>query len=145
MEMRGFFETFRRCPLNEQLLAQMILLERLPKSHGAWQPAAADLKNALAGARGESRVLSLLRRELVLEGQPVILTDLHVPYGQGSAQIDLLVVHQSFICVLEVKNMKGDFYFDSSHHQFHRMVDRRMEGMKNPESQLHRAVTMPMK
>ena len=126
--------------MDDRLLAQLILAERLPKSHSAWQPLASDLKNSLAGAGGESRTIALLKRELELDEAPVLLVDVHVPYQGGVAQIDVLVVHAAFVCVLEVKNMRGEFFFDSKNFQFHRMVDGRMEGMRNPESQLHRAV-----
>ncbi|CEG23071.1 Nuclease-related domain protein [Planococcus massiliensis] len=126
--------------MNERLLAQMVLVERLSKSHPAWNSISSELKSSLAGAGGEQRTLSLLKRELILPGETIILTDLSIPNGSGYAQVDLLVVNQKLVCVLEVKNMKGDFYFDSENFQFHRMVDGRPEGMKSPESQLHRAV-----
>lgn len=126
--------------MNERLLAQMILAERVSRSHPAWISIFSELKNSLAGAGGESRTFSLLKRELVLPGQTIILTDLSIPNKNGYAQVDLLVVNQEFVCVLEVKNMKGDFYFDSENFQFHRTVDGRTEGMKSPEFQLHRAV-----
>ncbi|MDN3449188.1 nuclease-related domain-containing protein [Planococcus sp. APC 3906] len=126
--------------MDDRLLAQLILAERLPKNHAAWQPLAADLKNLLAGAGGESRTVELLKRELELDEAPVLLVDVHVTYQGGFAQIDVLVVHAAFVCVLEVKNMRGEFFFDAENFQFHRMVDGRLEGMRNPESQLHRAV-----
>lgn len=75
-----------------------------------------------------------------LRGEVSFLSDVHIPYKDGTAQIDLLLVHAEFVCVLEVKNMVGEFYFDSVNFQFHRVVDGRMEGMRNPEAQLHRAV-----
>ena len=126
--------------MNDHLLAQMIIAERLSKNHRSWQHLAADLKNSLAGASGESRTLALLKRELDLKADPIILTDLSLPYKEGYAQIDLLLLHQGFICVVEVKNIKGEFFFDSDNFQFHRRIDGRLEGMRNPESQLHRAV-----
>ncbi|MGK7377880.1 nuclease-related domain-containing protein [Planococcus sp. 1R117A] len=126
--------------MNDYVLVQMILVERIPKVHRSWHPISNDLKNSLAGAGGESRTLALLKRELDLEEAPIFLADLSVPYKDGFAQIDILLLHKAFICVLEVKNMKGEFFFDSANFQFHRMMEGRMEGMRNPESQLHRAV-----
>lgn len=126
--------------MNDRLLIQMILAERVPRNHNAWGSIFSELKNSLAGAGGERRTLSLLKRELVLPGQTVILTDLSIPNKDGFAQVDLLVVHREFVCILEVKNMKGEFYFDSENFQFHRTVNGHTEGMKSPETQLHRAV-----
>lgn len=126
--------------MDDRLLALLILAERLPKSHVAWQQLSVEMKNSLAGAGGESRTIALLKRELELDEDPVLLMDVYVPYQRGFAQIDVLVVHAAFICVLEVKNMRGEFFFDAENFQFHRRVDGRMVGMRNPESQLHRAV-----
>lgn len=36
--------------------------------------------------------------------------------------------------------MVGEFHFDSVNFQFHRVIEGRTEGMRNPETQLHRAV-----
>ncbi|ALS78976.1 hypothetical protein AUO94_10035 [Planococcus kocurii] len=125
--------------MNEFLLMQMVAAERLCVAHESKQVVLSELKNSLAGASGEQRTASLLKRELDLPGA-IFLSDVHMPYKEGNAQIDLLLVHAAFICVLEVKNMIGEFYFDSVNFQFHRMIDGRREGMRNPEAQLHRAV-----
>jgi hypothetical protein len=126
--------------LNLQLLAQMVLAERVDKNHVSWNAIAGELKNSLAGASGEARVLSLLERELELEEAPIIFRDLSIPNKEAFAQIDLLILHKNFVCVLEIKNMRGDFYFHPDNFQFHRIVDGRVEGMRNPEWQLHRAI-----
>lgn len=126
--------------MNEFLLVQMVSAERLLASHESKQMVVSELKNSLAGVSGEQRTAALLKRELDLPGEFVLLSDIHIPYKGGSVQIDLLLLQTDFICVLEVKNMIGEFYFDSVNFQFHRIVDGRREGMRNPEAQLHRAV-----
>ncbi|PSL35133.1 nuclease-like protein [Planomicrobium soli] len=126
--------------MNLQLLSQMILAERVDRNHASWNNIAGELKNSLAGAGGEARVLALLKRELDLEPAPLFFTDLSFPNKEGFSQVDLLLLHPNFVCVLEVKNMRGDFYFNSENFQFHRIVDGRVEGMRNPEWQLHRAM-----
>lgn len=126
--------------MNDFLLARMVAAERLPAAHEAKPGVLSELKNSLAGASGEQRTAALLKRELDLPGEAAFLHDVHVPYKDGTAQIDLLLVHAEVVCVLEVKNMVGEFYFDSVNFQFHRVVDGRREGMRNPEAQLHRAV-----
>lgn len=126
--------------MNDYLLTGMVVAERLRAGHDAKSAAVSELKNSLAGASGEQRTASLLKRELDLRGEVRLLSDVHVPYKDGAAQIDLLLVHAEFVCVLEVKNMIGELYFDTVNFQFHRVVDGRREGMRNPEAQLHRAV-----
>lgn len=126
--------------MNDFLLAEMIAAERLPAAHESKQAVVSELQNSLAGASGEQRTAALLKRELDLPGKAIFLSDVHIPYKDGMAQIDLLLIHAEFVCVLEVKNMIGEFYFDSVNFQFHRVIDGRREGMRNPEAQLHRAV-----
>lgn len=126
--------------MNDFLLAQMVAAERLPNAHESKAAVLSELKNSLAGASGEQRTAALLKRELDLPGETIFLSDVHIPYKDGTAQIDLLLIHKQMVCVLEVKNMVGEFYFDSINFQFHRIIDGRREGMRNPEAQLHRAV-----
>ncbi|WP_203339780.1 nuclease-related domain-containing protein [Planococcus beijingensis] len=126
--------------MNDFLLAQMVAAERLPNAHESKAAVLAELKSSLAGASGEQRTAALLKRELDLPGETIFLSDVHIPYKEGTAQIDLLLIHEQMVCVLEVKNMVGEFYFDSVNFQFHRIIDGRREGMRNPEAQLHRAV-----
>ncbi|MDN3438181.1 nuclease-related domain-containing protein [Planococcus sp. APC 3900] len=126
--------------MNDFLLAQMVAAERLPNAHESKAAVLLELKSSLAGASGEQRTATLLKRELDLPGETIFLNDVHIPYKDGTAQIDLLLIHEQMVCVLEVKNMVGEFYFDSVNFQFHRIIDGRREGMRNPEAQLHRAV-----
>ncbi|ANU12821.1 hypothetical protein B481_3160 [Planococcus halocryophilus Or1] len=126
--------------MNDFVLVQMVAAERLQSSHESKHTVLSELKNSLAGVSGEQRTAALLNRELDLVGDVVVLSDVHIPYKDGSVQIDVLLIHADCVCVLEVKNMIGEFYFDSVNFQFHRVVDGRREGMRNPEAQLHRAV-----
>ena len=98
------------------------------------------MRRALAGAAGEKRTAELLERELDLDQKAKIFRGVWLPYLDGFAQVDVLVIHENFICALEVKNMVGEFYFNSDNFQFYRILDGQKEGMRNPESQLHRAV-----
>ncbi|EGA89109.1 hypothetical protein GPDM_11575 [Planococcus donghaensis MPA1U2] len=126
--------------MNDFLLVQMVSAERLKSGHELKMTVLSELKNSLAGVSGEQRTATLLKRELDLSGDFMLLSDVVIPYKDGSVQIDLLLIHASCVCVLEVKNMIGEFYFDSVNFQFHRVIDGRREGMRNPEAQLHRAV-----
>ncbi|WP_235318420.1 nuclease-related domain-containing protein [Planococcus sp. CAU13] len=118
----------------------VVLYERLPMGNSVRDEVYRELKRALAGAAGEKRTKELLERELDLEGKFSIYHGLSLPYKNGYTEVDFLLVHAHLISVMEVKNMVGDFYFDSANFQFHRIIEGRTEGMRNPETQLHRAV-----
>lgn len=122
------------------MLKGMVLFDRLPVGHPAKVKMFGEVKRSLAGAAGERRTAELLERELDLPEKAKIFRGVWLPYLGGFAQVDVLVMHTNFICALEVKNMIGEFHFDSINFQFHRIIDGRLEGMRNPESQLHRAV-----
>ncbi|HSI66441.1 MAG TPA: nuclease-related domain-containing protein [Planococcus sp. (in: firmicutes)] len=126
--------------MDVQMLKGMVLFDRLPSRHPSKDKVFSEVKRSLAGAAGEQRTVELLERELDLPEKVKIFRNVRLPYLNGFAQIDVLVMHANFICVLEVKNMVGEFYFDKDNFQFHRVIDGRTEGMRNPESQLHRAV-----
>ncbi|WP_233786243.1 nuclease-related domain-containing protein [Planococcus halotolerans] len=123
-----------------QMLKGMVLFDRLPVRHAAKDKVFGEVKRSLAGAAGEKRTAELLERELDLAEKAKIFRGVWLPYMDGFAQVDVLLLHPNFICALEVKNMVGEFYFDKDNFQFYRIVDGRKEGMRNPESQLHRAV-----
>lgn len=122
------------------MLRGMVLFYRLPARHAAKEKVFGEVKRSLAGAAGEKRTVELLERELDLVEKAKIFRGVWLPYMDGFAQVDVLVLHANFVCALEVKNMVGEFHFDSVNFQFHRIIDGRVEGMRNPESQLHRAV-----
>lgn len=122
------------------MLKGMVLFDRLPARHAAKEKVFGEVKRSLAGAAGEKRTVELLERELDLVEKAKIFRGVWLPYMDGFAQVDVLVLHANFVCALEVKNMVGEFHFDSVNFQFHRIIDGRVEGMRNPESQLHRAV-----
>lgn len=126
--------------MDVKILKLIVLFERLPEKHPAREKVYGELKRALAGDAGEKRTMALLKRELDLGSKFSIFRDLSLPYKEGFAQVDFLVLNAKLVSVLEVKNMVGDFHFDSINFQFHRILEGKREGMRNPETQLHRAV-----
>lgn len=95
-----------------------------------------DYRTTKAGFAGEDKVSQFLG-EVVLTGKMEIYRNV-VMYN---TQMDIIVVTPKMICILEVKNMRGEFYFDSLSKQFYRVIDGgKKEGMRNPELQLQRAV-----
>lgn len=92
-------------------------------------------RNVKAGFSGEGKVTKYLQEALLTPKFKIyrnIILD--------NTQIDVIVVTPKLICILEVKNMVGEFYFDARTKQFFRIIDGNKEGMKNPELQLQRAV-----
>jgi hypothetical protein len=94
-----------------------------------------DYRNTKAGFAGEDKVSRFLE-EVVLTPKVEIYRNIMI----DNTQMDVIVVTPKMICILEVKNMKGEFYFDSISKQFFRIIDGKKEGMRNPELQLQRAV-----
>lgn len=92
-------------------------------------------QNVKAGFAGEEKVVSYLN-EVYLSEKIQVFTNVLL----DGAQMDVVIISPKFICILEVKNMTGEFYFDSDNKQFYRMKNGQREGMKNPELQLQRAV-----
>ncbi len=94
-------------------------------------------RNVKAGFSGEEKVMKYLE-EARLTSKVEIYRDVVLDH----VQIDVIVVTPKLICILEVKNMKGEFYFDPITKQFYRIIDGNKEGMRNPELQLQRAVKL---
>lgn len=89
-----------------------------------------------AGFAGEEKVLRYIRESHMSRETRVF----HNVIMDG-AQLDVIVVNPRFICVLEVKNMIGEFHFGADNHQFYRVTgEGKKEGMRNPELQLQRAI-----
>jgi hypothetical protein len=95
-----------------------------------------DYRTTKAGFAGEDKVKRFLE-EVVLTPKVEIYRNIVL----DNAQMDIIVVTPRMICILEVKNMRGEFYFDATSKQFYRIIDGgKKEGMRNPELQLQRAV-----
>ena len=94
-----------------------------------------DYRTTKAGFAGEDKVNRFLE-EVVLTPKVEIYRNIVL----DNAQMDIIVVTPRMVSILEVKNMRGEFYFDSISKQFYRMIDGKKEGMRNPELQLQRAV-----
>ena len=92
-------------------------------------------QNIKAGFSGEEKVISYIN-EVHLTGGVRTFRNINL----DNTQIDVIVVTSKFICILEVKNMTGEFYFDPVSKHFYRIKNEKKEGMRNPELQLRRAV-----
>lgn len=88
------------------------------------------------GRMGENRVASYLRGRLA-NGQFVILSDLILPIGEGTTQIDHIVLGRSGIFVIETKNMSGWIFGTEDQAQWTQVVFRRKSRFQNPLRQNH--------
>ncbi|WP_085522506.1 nuclease-related domain-containing protein [Tuberibacillus sp. Marseille-P3662] len=113
------------------------LLRRLVHGHVKRQDIQTDATKRSAGYRGE---MSL---DYYLDGLPQteyrIFNDLRLPARHGSVfQIDTLVLSKFFALIIEVKNIAGTLFFDTSFHQLIRSYLDKEEGFIDPLSQVER-------
>ena len=115
------------------------LNSRISRSNNMFHRIEAEYKNRRGGFAGEMRVDKFLE-ELEMKMPYFILNDLHLQVGKKNVQIDTILIHPNFILVMEIKNMRGELYFDKKTGQFYRKNDLgKKEGMRNPEAQLNRS------
>lgn len=118
------------------------LVSRISESDEMFKRIKSDYKNSRAGFAGELKVDNYLK-ELELKMPYYVLQNLNIKVGKKEVQIDTLLIHPNFILVIEIKNMRGEFYFDPVNKYFYRLNDEgKKEGMRNPEAQLSRSTTI---
>ena len=84
------------------------------------------------GMRGEAKVNSALRNRLD-EHEYQVLTDLTLPSGTGTTQIDHVVVSRFGLFVIETKNMKGWIYGSPFQAQWTQVIYRHKSQFQNPK------------
>ncbi|WP_186668567.1 nuclease-related domain-containing protein [Sporosarcina sp. BP05] len=118
------------------------LVSRISESDEVFKRIKSDYKNSRAGFAGELKVDNFLE-ELELKMPYYVLQNLNIRVGKKEVQIDTVIIHPNFIMIIEIKNMRGEFYFDPVNKHFYRLSDvGKKEGMRNPESQLSRSTTI---
>ncbi|MFD1737665.1 nuclease-related domain-containing protein [Bacillus salitolerans] len=125
---------------NHEKSIRLLITEALQRRLPPWHPKLAEIKEdwnkQMAGYRGEQALdyhLSILDSD-----EFYILYDLRLPCGDYYFQIDTLLIHPSFILIIEVKNMKGSLLFHTSFNQLIRTLNDQEEGFKNPIAQVKR-------
>ena len=93
--------------------------------------------NVKAGFYGEEKVARYLA-----EAQLAFKTELFRHVILDGAEMDAILINPRFICILEIKNITGELYFDKETKQFYRIKNGLKEGMRNPELQLQRNVNV---
>jgi len=124
----------------DEIYALHTILRRIPENLISHEYISNMLSPAEAGFAGEVKTDEFLK-ELTLSTNYTILQDLIIPKTHSTVQMDTIIITQKFVCILEIKNMTGEFYFDSDHYQFYRIKkDGTKEPQRSPEIQLRRAV-----
>lgn len=116
-----------------RILQLQALVRRLPAGHPKIQGIKEQLSKRLAGYKGEKAVDYQLNG--VLEKEVFILNDLRLKDSEKYFQIDSIIVSESYIILLEIKNIKGTIYFDSNFHQLIRSIDGIETAFQDPVTQ----------
>lgn len=126
--MSNLIENYRK--KSYDLLIYEALLRRLKGDLWFNEKIIAGYKKEKAGYDGESAVdytISTFRRN-----DFVILRGLRLKNPPFYFQIDTLILTKKFICILEIKNYKGIFSYDSKQHQLTQKVNGRINSYKDP-------------
>ncbi|WP_169864829.1 nuclease-related domain-containing protein [Sutcliffiella halmapala] len=113
------------------------LLRRLPELHPKRKLILDDYAKWVAGYKGEVSLDYHLN--LLDQRKYFILHDLRLMHQANNFfQIDTLLLTLKYILILEIKNISGTVFFDSSFNQFTRTLNGKEERFTNPLSQIHK-------
>ncbi|WP_026694326.1 nuclease-related domain-containing protein [Peribacillus kribbensis] len=123
----------RKVPV--RILQLEALLRRLSVHHKKRGEIESDLAKRWAGYRGELSVDFHLNH---LDDNYLIFLDVNLYYKNIHFQIDSLILTEAFALILEIKNIAGTLFFDSSFHQLIRKIHEKEEGFSDPILQAQR-------
>lgn len=116
------------------------LLQRVPLNHPVRQEIENKINITEAGYFGECYVDNFLK-QIFFPKHFAILKDVHIPLDQNSfIQLDTLIITRKYICVLEIKNIKGKIHFQRNPNQLVRELNGVTTTYKCPEQQLNRHI-----
>ncbi|MFJ5622694.1 nuclease-related domain-containing protein [Peribacillus loiseleuriae] len=124
----------RQRPLTVQKLEALV--RRLPENHPKRPLVEKDLVKRLAGYRGEKAVDFHLMD--VPNKQSLILHDLRLKASSHYFQLDTIILTQTFILLLEIKNISGTLYFDENFQQMIRTYNEKETAFPDPLLQIQR-------
>ncbi|MFO1446314.1 NERD domain-containing protein [Bacillus sp. Bva_UNVM-123] len=116
-----------------RLLKMEALLKRLPQNYANRSLIEQELAKRKAGYAGEKASDYYVNR--LPDKEFTIFHDLRLRNGGHFFQLDTLIISSTFALILEIKNIKGTLYFDSTFKQLLRMNDSNEEGFLDPLSQ----------
>lgn len=112
------------------------LIARLPESDSRKMNLSQQLYRIKAGYAGEVKVDRYLEL-FEFPQSSIILTDVQLALSPGhSFQIDTLILSKYYAIILEIKNTKGDLYFETDPHRLVRKLDGETTMMECPVTQL---------
>lgn len=118
-----------------RLLKMEALLKRLPQNYANRPLIEQDVAKRKAGYAGEKASDYYVHK--LPDKEFTIFHDLRLHNGGHFFQLDTLIISSTFALILEIKNIKGTLYFDSTFKQLLRMNDSNEEGFLDPISQAH--------
>lgn len=123
-----------------RLILTEILFRRLILGHRKFPEVESNLARRRAGYWGEI-VLSNYMKKLPPE-KYLIFHDLQLEIHGVQFQIDTLLISQSYILIIEAKNISGNLIFDSTFNQLLRIQDNKKETFEDPrvQAECHRTL-----
>lgn len=116
------------------------IVHRLPNDHSTRNDILNKIDMMRAGFNGECQVDHFLK-QINFPGQYAILKEINLKgENQSFISIDTLIITPAYICILEIKTMKGTISFQSNPPQLLREVDGVITPFKCPEQQLNRHI-----
>ncbi|MGM8364797.1 nuclease-related domain-containing protein [Virgibacillus sp. W0181] len=112
------------------ILAYEALFRRLKKSHQNNEHLRNEYARFYAGFIGEKRVDYKL--SLYPNNDLYLFYGLRLKHSEHYFQIDTLILTPSFICIVEIKNLKGTVIYDSLQKQLIQQVDGKEIGFSDP-------------
>jgi hypothetical protein len=119
-----------------KILKLYALLRRILPNHPLRQDIEAELMKIEAGYKGE---LSLdYHLSFLPDKEYIILHNIRLSYKTFYFQIDTLILHTNFILILEVKNIAGELFIDTSFNQMIRTRNNITEVFPDPILQAYK-------
>ncbi|MCZ8539180.1 nuclease-related domain-containing protein [Psychrobacillus psychrodurans] len=115
------------------------LLNRLRDGSGMADFIREEIRKQKAGVRGEDRLVARLK-ELRLQGEFRVFSDVCLVLDDWKVQIDCLVVTDRCCIVLESKNISGHLYFNEELDEFYKEENGVESPISNPYFQLMRHI-----
>jgi len=98
-----------------------------------------DFENLRIGFKGEARVDKLIK-ETHFMGPFHVLPNVELRVSpHRHVEIDTLIATQCFLCIFEVKNLKGSLKFNENPYSLHQMINGKTYSYPCPQQQVKRA------
>ncbi|MGE7625055.1 nuclease-related domain-containing protein [Viridibacillus sp. NPDC096237] len=121
------------------MFAHKRLIQRLPADHQKIEDIKRQLENVTAGFNGECRVDQMVQ-EVQFNNHFFYFPNFECQLSPTRiAQIDSILITQSYILLIEIKNMRGTLHFNEQPYQLIQEIDGQSIAYHCPQMQLLRA------